>query len=529
MFKGKHLQFYAGQAFPPSLCYSILFLWIFLYLSNTLHALFSFRKSVIPFDFWVYTIYIDSIPLDAVQEIIMLNRHSHRTMDMTEGSLFGNVLFFALPIMLSSILQLLFNAADTIVVGRFAGREALAAVGSVGALNNMIVSLFTGMSIGVNVLVARFTGAREAQKVKDTVHTSILLALVGGAGLTVVGILASRPLLLLMGSPDDVIDLAVLYVRIIFIGMPVQMLFNFSAAVLRAVGDTKRPLYFLTIAGIINVILNLVFVIVFHMSVAGVALATILSQAVSAVLVTRSLMLMEGPTHLNLKKLKIHGRALKLIIQIGLPAGIQSCMFSLSNVLIQSSVNSFGSVVIAGNAAASNVGGFVYQGMNTFQQAVTCFAGQNMGARKPKRVIRSMYVSLFWALIFGLLLGSFSCIFGTQLLGFYSTDADVIAVGLERLYIVCGPYFLCGIMDVMTGVLRGIGYSLLPMIISLAGVCGFRVFWIYTVFAAHRSMKCLMISYPVTWTLPFLVSVHFFVVLWKKLKKGFTPEELAAD
>ena len=437
----------------------------------------------------------------------MFKTHAHRTMDMTEGSLLTKVLFFSLPIMLSGILQLLFNAADTIVVGRFAGNEALAAVGSVGSLNNMIISLFVGLSIGVNVLVARFTGAKDAEHVSETVHTAVLLSLVGGAVLAVVGFVAARPLLEIMGSPEDVIDLAELYIRIIFVGMPVQMLYNFCAAVLRAVGDTKRPLYFLTIAGVINAGLNLVFVIGFKMSVAGVALATIISQAVSAVLVTRSLMLMDGPTRLHLNRLSIKPHIMRMIIQIGLPAGIQSCMFSLSNVVIQSSVNSFGSIVIAGNAAGANVGNFVYQAMNTFQQAVTCFAGQNIGARKPRRVLTSMYVSLFWAFSFGVVFGVLSCVFGAQLLSLYSTDPAVIQVGLNRMYIVCGPYFLCGIMDVMTGVLRGVGYSLLPMIVSLMGACVFRIFWVMTVFAANRTMDCLMVSYPVSWALTFLVLV----------------------
>ena len=316
---------------------------------------------------------------------------------------------------------------------------------------------------------------------------------------------------------------------IIFIGMPVQMLYNFCAAVLRAVGDTKRPLYFLTIAGVINAGLNLVFVIGFKMSVAGVALATIISQAVSAALVTRSLMLMDGPTQLHLDRLTIKPHIMRMIIQIGLPAGIQSCMFSLSNVVIQSSVNSFGSIVIAGNAAGANVGNFVYQAMNTFQQAVTCFAGQNIGARKPRRVLSSMYVSLFWALSFGVVFGVLSCVFGTQLLGLYSPDPAVIQVGLNRMYIVCGPYFLCGIMDVMTGVLRGVGYSLLPMIVSLMGACVFRIFWVMTIFAANRTMDCLMISYPVSWALTFLVLVVIFAVLWKKkIRPRYTPEELAA-
>ena len=456
----------------------------------------------------------------------MFKTSVHRTMDMTEGPLLSKVLLFSLPIMLSGILQLLFNAADTIVVGRFAGNEALAAVGSVGSLNNMIISLFIGLSVGVNVLVARFTGSREDERVSQTVHTAVVLSVAGGVLLAFVGFAAARPLLELMGSPEDVIDLAELYVRIIFLGMPVQMLYNFCAAVLRAVGDTKRPLYFLTIAGVVNIVLNLLFVIPLRMSVAGVALATIISQAVSAVLVVRSLMAMEGPTRLHLRRLRIHPDMLVQIIRIGLPAGIQGSVFSLSNVVIQSSVNSFGSTVIAGNAAAMNVGNFVYQAMNTFQQAITCFAGQNIGARKPSRVITSMKVCMFWAVLFGTVLGLLSCVFGRQLLSLYSADAQVIAAGLERLYIVCGPYFLCGIMDVMTGVLRGIGYSLLPMIVSLLGACAFRVLWVMTIFRAAPSMGCLMASYPVSWTLTFVVLCVIFARLWSRLRRSFTAKEL---
>ena len=456
----------------------------------------------------------------------MFKTSVHRTMDMTEGPLLSKVLLFSLPIMLSGILQLLFNAADTIVVGRFAGNEALAAVGSVGSLNNMIISLFIGLSVGVNVLVARFTGSREDERVSQTVHTAVVLSVAGGVLLAFVGFAAARPLLELMGSPEDVIDLAELYVRIIFLGMPVQMLYNFCAAVLRAVGDTKRPLYFLTIAGVVNIVLNLLFVIPLRMSVAGVALATIISQAVSAVLVVRSLMAMEGPTRLHLRRLRIHPDMLVQIIRIGLPAGIQGSVFSLSNVVIQSSVNSFGSTVIAGNAAAMNVGNFVYQAMNTFQQAITCFAGQNIGARKPSRVITSMKVCMFWAVLFGTVLGLLSCVFGRQLLSLYSADAQVIAAGLERLYLVCGPYFLCGIMEVMTGVLRGIGYSLLPMIVSLLGACAFRVLWVMTIFRAAPSMGCLMASYPVSWTLTFVVLCVIFARLWSRLRRSFTAEEL---
>lgn len=457
----------------------------------------------------------------------MFSKQTSRTMDMTQGPLLTQVLVFALPIMLSGILQLLFNAADTIVVGRFAGNEALAAVGSVGSLNNMIISLFIGLSVGANVLVARYTGSRNDRAVSDTVHTSVLLSLVGGVLLMIVGVLLARPLLELMGSPEDVIGLAVLYVRIIFLGMPVQMLYNFCAAILRAVGDTQRPLYYLTVAGVVNVVLNLVFVILLHLSVAGVALATIISQAISALLVTRALLNMEGPTRLFLHRLRIHPGKLREIIRIGLPAGIQSSVFSLSNVVIQSSVNSFGSVVIAGNAASSNVGNFVYQAMNTFQQAITCFAGQNIGARKPRRIVSAMKVCMFWAVSFGLVLGMLSCVFGTQLLSLFSADPAVIAAGMERQVIVCAPYFLCGMMDVMTGALRGIGYSFLPMIVSILGACAFRLFWVFTVFAAYPTLPCLMLSYPVSWLLTFSVLLVIFLVLWKKsFVPQFTREEM---
>ena len=457
----------------------------------------------------------------------MFRTHAHRSMDMTEGPLMSKVLFFALPIMLSGILQLVFNAADTIVVGRFAGNEALAAVGSVGSLNNLLISLFIGLSVGVNVVVARYTGARDAKKVSDAVHTAVIVSIVGGVFLAVAGFFAARPLLLLMGSPEDVIDLAVLYVRITFAGMPVQLLYNFCAAVLRAIGDTKRPLYFLTLAGVVNVVLNLIFVISLHMSVAGVALATIISQAVSAVLVVHALMGMDGPTHLNLRKLRVNSSILREIIRIGLPAGVQSSMFSLSNVVIQSSINSFGAIAIAGSAAAANVGNFVYQAMNTFQQAITCFAGQNIGARKPMRVLSSLKVCMFWAALFGVVLGVSCVVFATPLLSLYTADPAVIEAGMPKILVMCGPYFLCGIMDVMTGALRGIGYSILPMVVSIMGACGLRLLWVVTVFAAMPSMHVLMLSYPVSWLITFCVMLYFFIIIWKRrFVLEFTPEEL---
>lgn len=459
-----------------------------------------------------------------------MNKSARRTMDMTQGPMFSQIFFFALPIMLSGILQLLFNAADTIVVGRFAGNQALAAVGSVGSLNNLIISLFIGLSVGANVLVARYTGSRSDDAVSQTVHTSVLLSVVGGILLAAIGFVLAHPLLEIMGSPEDVIDLAVLYVRILFIGMPVQMLYNFCAAILRAVGDTKRPLYYLTIAGVVNVVLNLIFVVAFHMSVAGVALATIISQSVSAVLVVRCLMGMDGPTRLYLRRLRISPGKLREIIRIGLPAGIQSSVFSLSNVVIQSSVNSFGSVVIAGNAASANVGSFIYQAMNTFQQAVTCFASQNLGARKPRRILTAMKASMIWAVVSGVALGVLSCVFGEPLLALYSSDPAVIAAGMERQIIVCAPYFLCGMMEVMTGALRGVGFSILPMAVSILGVCVLRIVWVMTVFKAIPTLGCLMMSYPVTWLLTFVVLVILFARVWKRhVKPHFTDEEHARE
>ncbi len=403
-------------------------------------------------------------------------------MDMCRGPLVGKMLLFAVPLMLSGILQLLFNAADIVVVGRYVGSQALAAVGSTGSLINLIVNLFIGLSIGTNVLVARHYGAKEYDDVHKTVHTSILASLICGFILIFVGLFLAVPMLEMMGTPDDVIDLASLYLRIYFIGMPVNMLYNFGSAILRAVGDTRRPLYFLIIAGIINVLLNLFFVIVVGIGVAGVALATISSQAISAILVVVCLMRNEGAIHLSLKMLRIHKKKLLHMIQIGLPAGLQGAIFSISNVLIQSSVNSFGSVAMAGNAAASNIEGFVYIAMNSFYQTSLSFTSQNAGAGNYKRIRKVLGLALLMVTVTGLVLGSGALIFGHQLLGIYSTDESVISYGLMRMSIICIPYFLCGLMDVTVGSLRGLGYSIMPMIVSLAGACGLRIVWIFTIF-----------------------------------------------
>lgn len=454
---------------------------------------------------------------------------AHRAIEMTRGPLIVNVLFFSLPLMLSGILQLCFNAADTIVVGRYAGEQALAAVGSVGSLNALIVSLFMGLSVGSNVVVARLLGEENHQGVQDAVHTSVAISLLSGIFLAFLGFFLARPLLTMMGSPEDVIDLSVVYVRIIFLGMPVQMVYNFCAAILRAAGDTKRPLYFLTISGVVNVILNLLFVIAFKMSVAGVALATVLSQLISTALVVRSLMLRENSLHLQLKKLRIVPVQLGKIIRIGLPCGIQTSVFALSNVLIQSSLNSFGTLAMAGNAAAANIGSFVAQSITAFMQAATSFVSRNIGARKPRRALNSMWICQMWSLVLSGSMGVLAFFFGEQLLKMYNTDPAVIAFGMQRMLIVYLPYFLTGFMEIFSGALRGIGCSLLPMIISLLGACAFRIVWILTIFRKYHTLQCLLSSFPVSWLLTSAVMACFFFIMYKRLCAQYTSEELAAQ
>lgn len=440
-------------------------------------------------------------------------------MDMCRGPLVGKLLVFTIPVMLSGILQLLFNAADIVVVGRFAGSQALAAVGSNGSLINLIVNVFIGISIGSNVLVARHYGAGEYEEVHKTVHTSILTSFIFGIVLIFVGLVAARPLLEMMGTPEDVIDLAEVYLRIYFVGMPFNMLYNFGAAILRAVGDTRRPLYFLVIAGIVNVFLNLFFVIVCHMSVAGVALATIISQAISAVLVVICLMRSDSCVRLSLRQLRIYKKKLAQMVRIGLPAGMQGAIFSISNVLIQSSVNSFGSVAMAGNAAAANIEGFIYIAMNSFYQASLSFTSQNSGAGLFKRVYKVLGLCLVMVAVTGICLGSLALIFGSPLLGIYSTEGDVIQFGLLRMGYICTTYFLCGLMDVTVGSLRGLGYSVTPMIISLTGACAFRVVWIFTVFQWRRSLDTLYISYPVSWVITAAAQLLCFFIVIRRVKR----------
>lgn len=441
--------------------------------------------------------------------------------DMCEGPLFGKIVRYTIPIILTGILQLLFNAADLIVVGRFCGSVSVAAVGATGSIINLIINLFIGLSVGAGVTVAHGLGAGRDEEVHRTVHTAIPTAFLSGIILTVVGILGAEYFLTLMGTPDDVIDLSTLYMKIYFCGILSSMLYNFGAAILRAAGDTKSPLYYLTIAGVLNVVLNVFFVLVFHMDVAGVALATAISQTLSAFLVLLALTRREDACRLYLSKLCIHKKQLLQIIRIGLPAGIQSSLFSISNVIIQSSVNSFGSVVMSGNAAAGNIEGFVYIAMNSFQQTALNFTGQNFGAKQYKRIHRIMGICLICVGFVGLLTGALAYGFARPLLSIYITDsAEAIGYGILRMTYVCLPYFLCGIMDVMTGVIRGMGSSVATMVISILGVCGFRISWIYTVFQIpeFHTLTSLYVSYPISWLATFVVQVAGYFVLCHRRK-----------
>ena len=444
------------------------------------------------------------------------------TSDLTEGPLLKKIILYTIPIILTGILQLLFNAADLVVVGRYCGRVSVAAVGATGAIINLIVNLFIGLSVGAGVTVAHGLGAGRFEDVRRTVHTAIPTAIVSGLLLTGVGVLGSRTFLSLMGTPDNVIGLSSVYMQIYFCGITASMIYNFGSAILRAAGDTKSPLFFLTAAGILNVLLNLFFVIVLKMNVAGVALATALSQVLSAALVIRALMKRGDACKLKLREIKIYGRQLVKIIRIGFPAGIQGSLFSISNVIIQSSVNLFGSVVMSGNAAAQNIEGFVYISMNSVSQTALNYAGQNHGAGNFDRIKKIMFACLGLAFGAGVSLGGLSVIFARPLLSIYITDSEeAIKYGVIRLTFICLPYFLCGIMDVATGMLRGIGSSIAPMCITVAGVCGFRILWIYTVFQMpeYHSLEILYSSYMISWTMTFAIESAVFWLMLRHMKK----------
>lgn len=455
-------------------------------------------------------------------------RKSHR-IDMTEGHLIPKLLLFSLPLMASSLLQLLFNAADIVVVGKFAGSQALAAVSSTGALINLTVNLFIGLSVGANVIAARHIGANENEEVSKTLHTSMMIGIAGGLFLTIFGFFAAKPLLIMMDSPEDVIDLSTLYLKIYFLGTVFSMIYNYGASILRAKGDTKRPLYFLFIAGVVNVILNLILVIIFHLDVAGVAIATVVSQAISGVLVLLCLMNEEDESmRFYFNKLKLDGKKFMEIMKVGLPAGLQGCVFSLSNVVIQSTVNSFGSIVMAGNGAASNIEGFVYVSMNSFYHSCLTFTGQNYGAKRTNRILKTLLSCQFLVIITGLVLGTGAWYFGEPLLSIYADDPAVIQAGMVRLSYIAKTYFLCGIMDVMVGSLRGLGFSVVPMIVSLLGACALRLVWIATIFQLYPTMETLYMSYPVSWIVTAIAHILTFIIAYIRVKKKFKLETLSA-
>lgn len=444
--------------------------------------------------------------------------------DMCNGTLMDKLISFSLPLMLSGILQLLFNAVDIIVVGRFTGSQALAAVGSTTALINIFTNLFIGISLGANVLAARFYASGKEKEMSETVHTSITLALISGLVMALAGVLLARFALNLMGTPNDVIDQSVLYMKIYFLGMPFFMLYNYGAAILRAVGDTKRPLFFLVISGMTNAVLNLVLVIVFHMGVAGVAIGTIVSQLISSILVLRCLYTSNTSYRLYFSKLGIKTQYLKQIFQVGIPAGIQSTVINLSNALLQSSVNSFGSVAMAGYTAANNIFGFLYMSVNAVTQSCMSFTSQNYGVKKLKRMDRVLLDCMILSVGVTLTLGCGAYFFGPELLKIYTSDADVIRCGVEVLAFTTVPYFCCGIMDLLPGVLRGMGYSGVPMILSIIGTVGTRIVWIFGLFPAHRSLSFLFISYPVSWILTILMQAVCFCFVRKHVHQSMNRD-----
>lgn len=442
-------------------------------------------------------------------------------MDMCEGPILKKMLLFALPLMASSLLQLLFNAADIIVVGRFAGDNSLAAVGSTTSIINLLVNLFMGLSVGANVLVARFFGGKRENDLSATVHTAMTISIISGIVLTIIGISGARVILTLMQTPENVLGLAVVYLRTYFLGMTAMMIYNFGAAILRAVGDTKRPLYFLMIAGVVNVSFNLLFVIVFKWGVFGVGLATTISQVVSAAFVVRCLLKEQSGIQLQLKKLWIHKDILMKILQIGLPAGFQGILFSLSNVFIQSSVNSFGATVVAGNSAAANIEGFIYVSTNAFHQAAVSFTSQNYGAKKYDRINRIMFVAQGCTIVMGTIFGVGAVLMGPVLLTLYTTSAAVVEAGMLRLRMIGATYALCGVMDTMVGSLRGMGYSVVPMIFSLLGACATRILWLATVFQidAFHTIETVYIIYPISWIITSIAHIITFIIVRKKIEK----------
>lgn len=451
----------------------------------------------------------------------MLKREKRIRKNLCEGPFLPKIISYTVPIILTSVLQLLFNAADLVVLGQLKGNDHVGAVGATGSLINLLVSLFTGLSIGAGVCVAQGIGAQDEERVSRAVHTAIPAAVIGGAVLTVVGICFAGFFLELMDTPKNLLSGATLYMQIYFAGIIPILVYNFGAAILRSAGDTKSPLIYLSAAGVVNVILNFFFVGICDMAADGVALATVISQLLACLLVLRKLMCREDSCRLMLAKIRIDPGALGRIVSIGLPAGIQGSLFAISNVTVQSSINSFNlEAVNNGCSAASNIEGFVYMGMNAFQQTATTFVGQNAGARKYKNVGRITLLTLLCVTVTGLLLGALGRIFAPQLLSLYLKEGgDSLTYGQIRMNYICLVYFLCGIMDVLSGTLRGMGASTVPMVVTILGACGLRIVWIMTIFARHRTLEILFMVFPVSWMVTILALAVCFVVIWKKRLK----------
>ena len=450
---------------------------------------------------------------------VLPNQRANRyTIDMCNGPIFKKMMLFAVPLVFSGVLQLFFNAADIIVVGKFAGDNSLAAVGSTTSLVNLLISIFLGLSVGANVLAGKHWGAKQNDAVSKTVHTAMSLSLYSGFFLTIIGVFGARQILIWMQTPGEVLELAVTYLRIYFLGTTANMIYNYGAALLRAVGDTKRPFYYLLFAGIVNVVLNLILVIVFKLGVAGVGLATVISQVISAVLVLRCLMRESGSIRLVLRKLHFDRESFQQILWIGLPSGLQGVIFAVSNVVIQSSVNSFGETVIAGNSAAANLEGFIYLSMVAFYQTTISFSSQNFGARNYQRINSTFLLAEMCVIVIGLSMGIAMWLSSRQLLGIYSSSPEVIAAGMIRMKYICVTYFLCGMMDVTTGALRGIGYSVTPMLVSLIGACGLRLLWLATVFQQEKyhTVATIYLSYPISWTVTLAVLLLCFTIVQRK-------------
>lgn len=458
---------------------------------------------------------IVKIAREAHSRLASLNRDA----DMSDGPLFGKILIFSLPITAMNVLQLLFNTADMVVVGRFSGSDALAAVGATGALINLLITLFMELSVGTTVVVARDYGAGRAEDVSRSVHTSIAISVIGGLMVMAAGLAFCEPLLVMMGTPGNILGLAVLYMKIYFLSMPASMVFNFGAAILRAVGDSRRPMYFLIVTGILHVGLSLFFVMILHMSVGGVAWATVISQYLSVLLIMISLSHYDGAIRFTLRKMGIDGQKLRAIVQIGLPAGLQGLLFSVSNVLIQSAINSFGSAMVAASSASVNIENYLSTAMNAYYNAAVTFTAQSVGAKKYGRIDPIAKVCTVLVFATWVLLGGATLLFGRPLFGIFTSDQEVIRLGMQRLYIIMVAYFTCGIMEVYPGLARGLGYSISPMLSTLVGACLMRMVWLATIFAWHPTEFVLFAAYPVTWALAGGGQVIIFFYARRKLRK----------